>query len=298
MQKLILETLQKELRLKKALWEANENEISKKSESEKKFWLGYLPGESEMSLEMRLTESVKHHKNFLAEAKAVRAPVYPPMYDLRNVAGKNYITPIKNQGGCGSCVAFGTAATAEGTLRVLRNKPDLAVDYSEAQLFYCYAAAEGRNCSNGWFLDHAMNAFRDKGVVDEACFPYTAGNQPCHLCANAPARISKLSAWHTLNTVAAMKTWISTRGPLNTAFTVYQDFFNYHNGIYHHVSGGVVGGHCVCIVGYNDAQQCWIAKNSWGTGWGEAGFFRIGYGQCGIDAVMFAIDGFSVSYFG
>ena len=48
--------------------------------------------------------------------------------------------------------------------------------------------------------------------------------------------------------------------------------------------GEYVGGHCVCIIGYDDAQKCWIAKNSWGKGWGEQGFFRIGYGECGIDA--------------
>ena len=50
-------------------------------------------------------------------------------------------------------------------------------------------------------------------------------------------------------------------------------------------------GHCVSIVGYDDTRQCWIAKNSWGDWWGKKGFFKIGYGECGIDAAMWAIEG-------
>jgi C1A family cysteine protease len=64
---------------------------------------------------------------------------------------------------------------------------------------------------------------------------------------------------------------------------VYQDFFSYRSGVYRHVSGGAAGGHCVEIVGYDDAQGCWICKNSWGANWGEGGFFRIAYGECQID---------------
>jgi len=65
---------------------------------------------------------------------------------------------------------------------------------------------------------------------------------------------------------------------------VYQDFFSYRSGIYKHVSGGLAGYHCIMIAGYDDTQQCWICKNSWGTGWGENGWFRIGYGECQIDS--------------
>jgi C1A family cysteine protease len=207
------------------------------------------------------------------------------------VGGKNFITPIKNQGGCGSCVAFGVAATAEGTLRRQRNDPNLNVDYSEAHLFYCYARDEGRRCNNGWWPSRALNALRDKGVVDEACFPYTAGDQVCKLCSNWQSRLTKITGWHSITSTAQMKEWLSTKGPLVACYTVYQDFYNYHGGIYRHVSGGVVGGHCVSCVGYNDAQKYWIMKNSWGPGFGENGYFRIAYGECGIDSSMDAIEG-------
>ena len=92
-----------------------------------------------------------------------------------------------------------------------------------------------------------------------------------------------------------MKTYISTIGPMTACFTIYEDFFYYYTGgvyTYHEkTSGDVIGGHCVQIIGYDDAQKCWIAKNSWGTGWGEDGYFRIAYGSAGIDAEMWGIDG-------
>jgi hypothetical protein len=89
-----------------------------------------------------------------------------------------------------------------------------------------------------------------------------------------------------------MKTWISTKGPVAACFTVYEDFYHhYSSGVYHYVSGAVVGGHCITIVGYDDANHFWICKNQWGAGWGESGYFRIGFGQCGLDSTVWAIDG-------
>jgi C1A family cysteine protease len=83
---------------------------------------------------------------------------------------------------------------------------------------------------------------------------------------------------------AAIKKWIATRGPVTGCFIVYADFLAYVGGIYQHVSGEKKGGHCVALVGYDDANSCWIAKNSWGSTFGENGFFRIRYGECGIDS--------------
>src|SRR4029079_2121461 len=89
-----------------------------------------------------------------------------------------------------------------------------------------------------------------------------------------------------------MKNWISTNGPVSTCFSVYDDFYHhYTSGIYHYDgSSGYVGGHCVCVVGYNDTDQYWICKNQWGDWWGESGYFRIGYGEVGIDAQMFGVS--------
>lgn len=272
-------------------WEPAENFLTALSESDRMLYLGYVPGPGEPSLEM--AEQVAR-TNFEAAVagEGLRGVGAPAAYDLRSVGGKNYVTPVKNQGGCGSCVAFGVAATVESTMRVRGNNPDLAIDLSEAHLFYCHARSQGRRCSNGWWVPPALDCFKNPGVADEACYPYTAGDQNCsNLCNDWQSRVNKITAWHEIGSVSAMKDWLSTKGALAACYTVYQDFYSYRSGVYRHVSGDAVGGHCVSCVGYNDSGRYWIMKNSWGTGFGESGFFRIGYGQCGIDARMWAVDG-------
>ncbi|MDJ0837091.1 MAG: C1 family peptidase [Acidobacteriota bacterium] len=268
-----------------APWQAGDTPLSDLSEDELKQRLGYEPGPDEPSLDERIALSTGH----LAEAGLTAAGA-PASFDWRNRGGKNYITPVKNQGGCGSCVAFGTAAAVEGMVRIRRNNANDPVDFSEAHLFYCIAKSQGRHCRNGWWIAPALDGFKKPGIVDEACFPYTAGNQNCKLCKNWQCRVTSIPSWHVIKNTAAMKRWLSTRGPLVTAFAVYQDFSSYKSGIYKHVTGRYRGGHCVCCIGYNDTEGYWICKNSWGTRWGEGGYFKIAYGQCGIDAAMWAVD--------
>jgi cathepsin B len=60
----------------------------------------------------------------------------------------------------------------------------------------------------------------------------------------------------------------------------------YESGIYKHVSGGLLGGHAVVIVGWGveDGTNYWIAQNSWAADWGEEGYFRIAEGECNFDS--------------
>lgn len=250
---------------------------------QKRLRLGAVPP-STTTLQAR--EALARNK---VKSQATAAGGTPTAYDWRNVAGIDYITPIKDQGACGSCVAFGSAATIEGTARVLYGA-SLPIDLSEAQLFYCVAASQGSTCESGWWPDQAFRSFETPGITDEAHFPYTAGDQGCGLQAGWPNVTTRLASWHTLSNIVDMKSWISTRGPLSACFSVYEDFYSYVSGVYSYHTGQLVGGHCISIVGYDDAHGCWICKNSWGSGWGETGFFRIGYGQCGIDAEMWAAD--------
>jgi C1A family cysteine protease len=82
---------------------------------------------------------------------------------------------------------------------------------------------------------------------------------------------------------AAIKQHIYTYGAVDACFIVYQDFYSYRSGVYRHVTGDVAGGHCVALIGWDDAQGCWIGKNSWGPGWGDGGFFKIAYGDSFIE---------------
>lgn len=76
---------------------------------------------------------------------------------------------------------------------------------------------------------------------------------------------------------------------METGFTVYSDFMNYAGGIYQHTTGYVEGGHAVKMIGWGveGGVEYWICANSWGPKWGEEGFFRIAFGQCGIDQAVY-----------
>lgn len=207
-------------------------------------------------------------------------------FDLRNVGGVDYATPVEDQGNCGSCVAFAVVGAMEHVTRYTRGTPNLPTDLSEAQLFYCYGASVGANCETGWLPEGALDACQNGGITYADYYPYTAGDQNCTgLNPDWPNHMVKAVSWQSLtNNPAGMKQYIADYGSVTACFFVYQDFFSYGGGIYQHVTGSLAGGHCVTLVGYDDSAGCWIGKNSWSTSWGEAGFFRIAYGQCGIES--------------
>lgn len=79
-------------------------------------------------------------------------------------------------------------------------------------------------------------------------------------------------------------------GPVEGAFTVYQDFFNYHSGVYQHKTGGVAGGHAIKVLGWGveNGVEYWLCANSWGPSWGMEGYFKIKMNDCSIDDEMYA----------
>jgi len=88
------------------------------------------------------------------------------------------------------------------------------------------------------------------------------------------------------NGVQQIQQMIMEGGPVETAFTVYSDFEDYAGGVYKHVTGTFAGGHAVKIVGWgvDGGVQYWKVANSWNPFWGEKGYFRIAYGEGGIDS--------------
>jgi len=286
-----LQALSSQIKERGETWQAGETSMTRLSPQERRTRLGFVPPPGAMSL-----EEAAHGGKSLEGFTAAAAVGAPPSFDLRNVGGQNYVTPIRDQGGCGSCVAFGTSAVLEATLRFAAQDPNLDVDVSEAQLFYCYGRNLGALCSTGWSPDAALDQIAANGLGFEQSYPYTAGDQNCTgLDAGWKARYVTLSSKQALSG-AAIKQWIATRGAVTGCFVVYDDFFAYRSGVYRHVSGNVAGGHCVAIVGYDDTQSCWICKNSWGPGWGDGGFFKIGYGECQIESWFgpYGADGVSI----
>ena len=270
-EKTTLQALQTSIKRKGFDWVAAETPQSTLSESEQKSLLGLSVNEAELEATAAAIKSMESLSALSA------APAAPAMVDWRSNAG-NWVTPIKDQQNCGSCVAFGTVATLESRLRIACKNANMAVDLSEAHLFYCGC---GNCCATGWNFAPALDFCKNTGVGLETSFPYTPANQPCKA---GVAPYAKITAWTSLLSTADRKNILASKGPVVGGMAVYADFFSYRSGVYKVTSTDLRGYHCICVVGYDDTLQCWICKNSWGPAWGDAGFFKIGYGQSMIDS--------------
>ena len=100
--------------------------------------------------------------------------------------------------------------------------------------------------------------------------------------------------WQTNVNIETLKTLVEEQ-PVACYMEIFGDFMSYKSGIYEYVSGGLRGGHFVVIVGWNDAEDYWICKNSWGTDWGEDGYFRIKRGETEIGTYAMVADYTSTS---
>jgi len=218
----------------------------------------------------------------------------PTHFDWRQQNGYNWMTPVKSQAGCGSCVAFGVVAALEGQLRTAANNSSWDVDLSEQHLFSC----GGGSCASGWYVSRALNYLEQNGTPDEVCSPYQGRNGSCSAsCPDWQSRSFKITSWNwILATPSAIEAALQN-GPLVARFDVYQDFVSYYytSPVYHYDGhSAFAGGHAVAIVGYDSVEQYWIAKNSWGENWGENGYFKIGFGEVGIEQSVASIRGVRV----
>jgi C1A family cysteine protease len=169
-------------------------------------------------------------------------------------------------------------------------------DFSEQDLVSCSPAG---TCGGG-SPSSAADYIKNTGVVSEGCFPYTALDDPCNLCVDYIDKQSRITdwGWVTQNVVdeAAIKSAL-VDGPLAGFMEVYNDFYSYTGGIYEYVSGAYLGGHGIVIVGYYDdgVDKYWICKNSWGTFWGDNGYFNIRMGECQIGTWVLKLWGVTTS---
>jgi hypothetical protein len=150
-------------------------------------------------------------------------------------------------------------------------------DLSENHLFF-YA---GGSIQKGYVsLIDAANYLMEYGVPDEGCYPdpHRPFDYPFESLPGWENRTVKITEWSWIDDdVTTMKQALIDHGPLIICIHFWQDFFYYFGGVYKNHTGQTVGGHVVTIVGYDDSKSCWIVKNSWGTKWGERGYFRMAY---------------------
>ncbi|KAL0245213.1 hypothetical protein GEMRC1_009293 [Eukaryota sp. GEM-RC1] len=217
----------------------------------------------------------------------------PESFDVRQQWPGCPSYSIRDQGRCGSCWAFGAAEALSDRFCIAQNKK---VVLSTQWLVSCDKS--NMACNGGW-LDKVWRFMATTGVVEDSCMKYVSGRAgqvpPCpSQCEDGSAlkMYKATGAYDVSSSESAIMTEIQKYGSVEVGFSVYSDFMSYRSGIYHHQTGYLQGGHAVKMIGWGveNGQKYWLVANSWGTGWGESGHFRIrrGVNECNIESMVTA----------
>ena len=264
-----IEQIKQAINNKGAKWTAGENWVTQLSPEQRRQLCGAILEPADLSvaelLSIPLVDSL------------------PSQLDWRNNNG-NWVTPPKNQGRqCGSCWDFSAVAQVESWWKIYNHDVDSMIDLSEQFILSC---GDAGSCDGGR-TELALDFVRRFGVPTESCFTYQADDEiPCSLaCDYWQEEAVKIPGWGWItldeDIIENIKNAVY-RHPVSAGYTVYEDFYSYSGGVYEHVWGNAEGEHAILIVGWNDDEQSWICKNSWGPNWGDQGYFRIKWSNCGI----------------
>jgi cathepsin B len=247
--------------------------------------------------------------------QAIAGVSYPASLDLRIKYPKcKSISLIRNQSSCGGCWAFATINSLTDRWCISKT---LSVGnqryFSVQDVLECCSscnAGSGNGCKGG-IPSFAFKHARDVGLVSGEltsinggmCKPFFLDVRPktslvpkaCSaLCTNTTtfktsysSDKTKLKGYSLGKGESEMIAALNKGGPIAVSFKVYQDLYSYRSGIYKFVSGRILGGHSVRLIGYGieGGVKFWLLANSWGVQWGEKGFFRMrrGTNECNIE---------------
>jgi len=206
-----------------------------------------------------------------AEVTMLPDPSLPNDIDWRS---KGAVTPVKNQGQCGSCWAFSATGAIEGWAVAKGGKSLQSL--SEQQFVDCSGSVGNQGCNGGW-PDKTIGWAASKGSCSESSYPYTARQGACKQCSavTKPAGVSGGSGESTLaGQLSAL--------PVSVCVDASGGFQSYHGGVFSGPCGTSIN-HAILAVGYTSAY--WIVKNSWGTSWGSSGYIYMARGKnlCGVN---------------
>nr|CAD7392043.1 unnamed protein product [Timema cristinae] len=200
---------------------------------------------------------------------------------------KGAVTPVKNQGHCGSCWSFSATGSLEGQHF---RKTGFLVSLSEQNLIDC-STKYGNNGCNGGMMDFAFAYIRDnKGLDKEKLYPYRAHDEKCRYNPqNSGATDVGFTDIESGSEDQLMEA-VATIGPVSIAIDASQESFQfYKTGVYYEpMCSNETLDHGVLVVGYGtdeDNQDYWIVKNSWGLTWGDAGYIKMARNRdnnCGV----------------
>lgn len=202
----------------------------------------------------------------------------PSSFSWRDIGGIDFSTSMKNQAPAPTCEAYAFVAALETIVQYKVGYP-FGCDLSETHLFF----NAGGTCLWGVMVGDAADYLIEYGVPDEGCFPdpHRPKDTPFESIDGWEDRTVKITEWGWVaDDVESIKRALIEYGPLVVCTHVRRDFQLYRSGVYSPKPwpfGRIVGGHVMSLFGYDDVQQCWLIKNSWGKSWGEEGWIRVAY---------------------
>lgn len=213
--------------------------------------------------------------------------------DWRTRWGGQWLTTIQDQNPCQNCWAFAAAALVETMVRIehghwsKRSEGDLRDGWGgpTGENWVVRDGPKNTPCVHGAGVTGAMDWIAANGIADPGCYPWSATDRNYSPTPDRNGRTVRIPAYTTMGSVKDTKRWLDAVGPVIASLDAYSDLSAYGGGSVYAPTpvATVIGSHVLLVVGYDDGQQAWIVRNSWGTGWGDAGYGLIGYGQCNID---------------
>jgi cathepsin H len=194
------------------------------------------------------------------------------------------VQAVKDQQDCGSCWAFATTGALESAYAIFKNVD--VPDISEQELVDCSGKYGNEGC-NGGLMSFAYDYILENKINKEDAYPYTATDDDCNADLSGHGEYTIKGCVQVKSDVKDLIQSIRKQ-PVAVAFYVQDDFFDYSSGIYNPKSCSGHPNHGVLAVGFDlkNKTPFFHVKNSWGTGWGDKGFFKIaigkGHGTCNI----------------